>query len=76
MRAQAPGLRVVEIVAPSHVLAQRLAARAREDAAGRESQLGRRVDTPVEAELVLINDGELQRRVDALLQWWQSLPDV
>ena len=76
LRAQAPGLRVVEIGAPAHVLAQRLAARAREDAAGRESRLGRLVDTPVEAELVLINDGELQRSVDRLVQWWQSLPDV
>jgi len=76
LRAQAPGLRVVEISAPSHVLAQRLAARAREDAAGRDSRLGRLVETPVEAELVLINDGELQRGVDTLVQWWQSLPGV
>lgn len=35
LRAQAPGLRVVVVSAPPHVLAQRLAARAREDATAR-----------------------------------------
>jgi ribose 1,5-bisphosphokinase len=70
--ALAPGLRVVEIGAPADVLARRLAARAREDAATRDSRLARAVPVPVEADLVLINDGELQHCVDRLVQWWQA----
>ena len=72
LRAQAPGARVVEIGAPADVLARRLAARAREDAAARDSRLARAVTTPVEADLVLINDGELRHCVDRLQQWWQA----
>ena len=72
LRAQAPGLRVVEIGAPPDVLARRLAARAREDAAARDSRLVRAVHVPVEADLVLVNDGELRHCVDRLVQWWQS----
>ena len=72
LRAQAPELRVVEINAPADLLAQRLAARAREDAATRDSRLARAVRLPVEADLVLINDGELQHCVDRLVQWWQA----
>ena len=70
--AQAPGLRVVEISAPADVLARRLAGRAREDAAAREGRLARAVPVPVEADLALINDGELQHCVDRLVQWWQA----
>ncbi len=73
LRAQAPGLRVVEVNAPAHVLAQRLAVRAREDAAGRESRLGRSIATPVGADLALVNDGDLQRSVETLLRWWRAL---
>ena len=73
MRAQAPELRVVALSAPAHLLAQRLAARAREDAAAREGRLARSVVVPVEAELELVNDGELQRSVATLLQWWQRV---
>ena len=72
LRAQAPGLRVVEIGAPADVLAQRLAARAREDAAARDSRLARAVPMAVDADLALINDGELQHCVDRLVQWWHA----
>ena len=76
LRAQAPGLRVVEVSAPAHVLAQRLAARAREDAAGRDGRLARAVASPVDADLALVNDGELQRSLDVLLQWWGRVRDT
>ncbi len=76
LRAQAPGLRVVQVSAPAHVLAARLAARAREDALARESRLVREVSSRVDADLVLVNDGELQRSVDALLQWWRRTRDA
>ncbi len=72
LRAQAPGLRVVEIGAPADLLARRLATRAREDAAARGSRLARTVPVPVEADLVLINDGELRHCVDRLMQWWHA----
>ncbi len=76
LRAQAPGLRVVEVSAPAHVRAQRLAERSREDAAARDGRLAREVAMPLEADLVLVNDGELQRSVDALLQWWEALREL
>jgi phosphonate metabolism protein PhnN/1,5-bisphosphokinase (PRPP-forming) len=73
LRTQAPGLRVVAVDAPAHVLAGRLAARAREDAAARARRLARASAIEVAADLVLVNDGELRRSVDGLLQWWQAL---
>ena len=76
LRAQAPGLRVVEVSAPAPVLAERLAARAREDASAREGRLAREVAGSVEADLALVNDGELRHSVDALLRWWQRLRDA
>jgi ribose 1,5-bisphosphokinase len=76
LRRQAPGLRVVEIGAPAHVLAQRLAARAREDAPAREHRLARAIEAPIEADLRLVNDGELHGCVDALAQWWDSVRDT
>ncbi len=76
LRAQAPGLRVVSVSAPAPVLAQRLAARAREDASARDGRLTRSVPAPVDADLELVNDGELQRSVEALLQWWQRVRDT
>ena len=76
LRAQAPRLRVVEVSAPAHLRAQRLAARAREDAPARESRIDREVSNPVNADLVLVNDGELRHSVDALLQWWQRVRDT
>ena len=75
LRAQAPGLRVVEVGAPAHVRAQRLAARAREDAAAREGRLVREIADRVDADLALVNDGELRHSVDALLRWWERLRD-
>jgi ribose 1,5-bisphosphokinase len=73
LRAQAPGLRVVEVSAPAPLLAQRLAARAREDASARDRRLARAVALPVDADFVLVNDGELQHGVDALLRWWHAV---
>ena len=73
LRAQAPGLRVVEVNAPTPVLAQRLASRGREPAGVRDERLARTIDAPVAADLVLVNDGELQRSVDVLVQWWGAL---
>ena len=73
LRVQAPGLRVVEVSAPAHVLAQRLAARAREDASARDKRLARAVDMPAPADLSLVNDEELQHSVDALVRWWHGL---
>jgi phosphonate metabolism protein PhnN/1,5-bisphosphokinase (PRPP-forming) len=73
LRVQAPGLRVVAVSAPAHVLASRLAARAREDATAREGRLARAVGVQVDADLVLVNDGELRRSVDALLAWWAGV---
>jgi len=75
LRVQAPGLRVVAISAPPQVLAQRLAQRGREDAAARARRLARAAELPVDADFVLVNDGQLQRGVDALLRWWQSVRD-
>lgn len=73
LRAQAPGLRVLEIVAPAALQAERLAARAREDAAATGARLARRVEAPVDAAFTLVNDGPLQQGVDALLRWWDAL---
>jgi ribose 1,5-bisphosphokinase len=76
LRAQAPGLRVVEVSAPAPVLAARLAARGREDASARDGRLSRVVETGVDADLALVNDGELRRSVHALLQWWHRARDT
>ncbi len=76
LRAQAPGLRVVAVSAPAHVLASRLAARGREDAAARAARLAREPAPPVDADFVLSNDGELRHGVDALLQWWRSVRET
>ena len=76
LRAQAPGLRVVEVSAPAHVRAERLAARAREDSSAREGRLAREIADRVDADLALVNDGELRHSVDALLRWWQRLRDA
>jgi len=73
LRAQAPGLRVVEVSAPSHVLAQRLAARGREDPQARQRRLARAPALSTAADLVLVNDGELQLSVNRLAQWWIAL---
>jgi ribose 1,5-bisphosphokinase len=76
LRVQAPGLRVVEVSAPAPVLAQRLAARAREDASARAKRLARAVVMPTRADLTLVNDQELQHSVDALVRWWHGVRDA
>lgn len=73
LRAQAPGLRVVSVSAPAHVLAARLAARAREDAPARDARLARAIAAPVEADLHLVNDGDLGPCVDALSCWFDAV---
>lgn len=73
LRRQAPGLRVVEVSAPAPVLAQRLAARAREDALARDARMARAIAVPTGADLTLLNDGALQHSVEALMQWWNDL---
>jgi phosphonate metabolism protein PhnN/1,5-bisphosphokinase (PRPP-forming) len=73
LRTQAPGLRVLEVVAPAALQAQRLAARAREDAAAAGARLARRVEAAVEPAFTLVNDGSLQQGVQALLRWWDAL---
>ncbi|HEY8976806.1 MAG TPA: phosphonate metabolism protein/1,5-bisphosphokinase (PRPP-forming) PhnN [Burkholderiaceae bacterium] len=72
LRAQAPGLQVVSVSASEHVLASRLAARGREDAAARDARLARRVADPVDADLSLVNDGDLSACVEALAHWWKT----
>ena len=76
LRRQAPGLRVVEVSAPAPVLAQRLAARAREDALARDGRLARSIETPTDADLTVVNDGALQQSVAPLLRWWNSVRDA
>ena len=75
LRAQAPGLRVVAITAPAHVLALRLAARGREDASARDARLARAVAHDPDADLTLVNDGELRAGVETLVRWWHALRD-
>jgi ribose 1,5-bisphosphokinase PhnN len=73
LRAQAPGLRVVEVSAPAHVLAERLAARGREDREARRLRLARAPADATAADLLLVNDGELQLSVSRLVQWWMAM---
>ena len=73
LRAQAPGLRVVSVSAPAAVLASRLAARGREDAAARDARLARALAAPVAADLDLVNDGDLGECVAALARWWNAM---
>ena len=73
LRVQAPGLRVVSVSAPAAVLASRLAARGREDAAARDARLARALAAPVAADLDLVNDGDLGECVAALARWWNAM---
>jgi phosphonate metabolism protein PhnN/1,5-bisphosphokinase (PRPP-forming) len=73
LRAQAPGLHVVEVTAPAELLAQRLAQRGREDAAQVERRLAREV--PAEVSLRLMNDRSLKDAVDTLHAWWLALQE-
>lgn len=71
LQRQAPGLAVIEITAPPAVRAERLAQRAREDAAAATARLQRDLP-PVQAELTLVNDGALHEVAHALQRWWQA----
>lgn len=63
-RARFPTV-VVEITAPVPVLAERLARRGRETAAEIRERLSRAEAVPVDADRVVVNDGPLERAVDA-----------
>ena len=73
LRVQAPGLRVVSVSAPAPLLASRLAARGREDAAARDARLARAFAAPVAADLDLVNDGDLGDCVAVLSRWWEAM---
>jgi ribose 1,5-bisphosphokinase len=73
LRTQAPGVRVISVSAPADLLASRLAARGREDAAARDARLARAFDGPVHADLSLVNDGDLGECVAALARWWDAM---
>jgi len=73
LRVQAPGLRVVSVSAPATLLASRLAARGREDAAARDARLARAFAAPVAADLDLVNDGDLGDCVAVLSRWWEAM---
>lgn len=75
LRKQAPRLRIAEVSAPTHVLAERLASRAREDRAALRRRLGRATALSADADLMLVNDGALHRTVDRLVGWWRELND-
>ena len=71
LRAQAPGLRAVEISASAQVLRQRLAARGREEEQAIRQRLERRV--PASVDLTVNNDGPVEAAVAALHFWWCSV---
>jgi phosphonate metabolism protein PhnN/1,5-bisphosphokinase (PRPP-forming) len=73
IRAQAPGLRVVEVTASPEVLAARLEGRGREAPAAQRTRIERSVPA-IQADLHLRNDGALAEAVDALHAWWLALP--
>lgn len=72
LRAAAPAVRVVEITAPPAMLAQRLAARSREDAFAVEARLARYA-LPAQAELVVHNTGDVETAALQLHAWWERL---
>lgn len=75
MQAICPGLRVVLIDAPEALRAERLASRAREDAADVQRRLTRQPDMPP-PDLRLCNDGAPERAAAELHAWWRSLAGV
>lgn len=69
-RQACPDLRTVQITASPAVLRQRLIARGREDAAAIEARLARLAqEEPVDADLVVRNDGTLEDSGRLLLDW-------
>lgn len=68
-RAKHPATTVVVVTAPPEVLARRLAARGREDAADVEARLARAADQPSGPGVVTVmNDGPLEAAVERFLQ--------
>lgn len=67
LRGRQADVRVVEVTAPPAVLAQRLAARAREAGGGAEKRLARSDAVRVEADLTIVNDGPLEAACEAFL---------
>jgi phosphonate metabolism protein PhnN/1,5-bisphosphokinase (PRPP-forming) len=72
LRAQAPGCRVVEVTAPPELLRLRLQLRGREPDAAVEERLQRSAP-PVQADLSLVNDGDVGECVRVLHAWWRAL---
>lgn len=72
LRAAAPAARVVEITAPAPLLAQRLAHRAREDAAAAQARLARLVP-PSNADFVVHNTGDVRAAAQRLQAWWRCV---
>lgn len=70
LRAVAPRVRVIEVVASSATRRERLARREREDPQAAQSRLARELPA-AGAELVVANDAELTLAVDTLHRWWQ-----
>lgn len=70
--AAAPWAQVVEIDAPAQLRQQRLRARDREPAGALPARLVRDAPRPAAA-LRIVNDGPLERAVDALEAWWQEV---
>ena len=71
VRKRAPAAHIVHITASPDLLAERLAARGREDAAEIRARLLR--SPPVKADFTVDNSGSLSDTVSALDDWWQQL---
>lgn len=69
LRAAAPRVRVIEVVASAAARRERLTVRQREDAGAAHARLVREVPE-ARAELVVANDGELAAAVASLQRWW------
>ena len=77
LRTAAPHARVVEVSAPEALRRARLGRRGREGAPQLHGRLlrsapGSGLDT--DADLRIVNDGDLAAAVAQLARWWQSLP--
>ncbi len=67
-RARFAPVRVIEMTAPPELLARRLGARGREDAAGIEARLARAVALPDRASVTrIVNDGALEPAIAAFI---------
>ena len=76
-RAKHPATTVIVVTAPPAVLAKRLAARGREDAAAVEARLARAADQPSGPGVVTVmNDGPLDAAVERFLQVLKAPAEV